>query len=231
MIGKESAAYGQLVVVTGRTDPALFPAPNEATDAEVIARSITEPECFALIFERHFDPIHRYVSRRLGELLADDLAMQVFTLAFDHRRRFRLEVASARPWLYGIATNLIRTHRRTERRLLAALCRLGACEVPAPDPTSSAERGAELRCVAQALSGLNDGQREVLLLHAWVGLCDAEIAAALDIPVGTVGSRLLRARRRLRSALDRAGLGDVPPREVQRAQPKGWPANLEDSLS
>lgn len=218
------------MVVTLRTHPALFPVPDEATDAEVVARSLTEPECFRLIFERHFDPIHRYIARRLGEVLADDLTMQVFTLAFDRRRTFRLEVASARPWLYGIATNLIRSHWRAERRLLAALGRLRANEIWAPDPTARLERATELRCVAQALGSLNDGQRDVLLLHAWVGLTDAEIATALAIPVGTVGSRLLRARRRLRGALDRAGLGDVPPSELQRAQPAGWLRNLEESL-
>jgi len=230
MIGKESVANGQLVVVTARTHPALFPVPNEVTDAEVVARSVTEPECFALIFERHFGPVYRYIARRLGELPADDLAMQVFTLAFERRRAFRLEVASARPWLYGIATNLIRSHWRAERRLLTALGRLRDSEAWVPDPTVRVERAAELRCIAQALATLSDGQRDVLLLHAWVGLSDAEIAVALGIPVGTVDSRLLRARRRLRSALDRAGLGDVPPSEVPRAQPAGWPAHLEESL-
>lgn len=92
---------------------------SSAADAEVVAASISEPERFSEIFERHFAVIHAYLARRIGSELADDLAAQVFTVAFERRRTFRPEAQSALPWLYGIATNLMRSHRRNERRLLA----------------------------------------------------------------------------------------------------------------
>src|SRR5258706_5091474 len=87
----------------------------EVHDGHRIASSLERPDEFAVIFERHFDAIHRYIARRLGPGLADDLAATVFAEAFAGRAGFLAHVDDARPWLYGIATNLIRRHRRRER--------------------------------------------------------------------------------------------------------------------
>src|SRR5271167_757563 len=87
-------------------------------DAALIARSLTVPEAFAGVFDRHFDAVHRYLARRVGRERADDLASQTFTVAFERRASFRPGEAGAPPWLLGIATNLLRNHRRSEQRLL-----------------------------------------------------------------------------------------------------------------
>ena len=154
-----------------------------------------------MIFERHFDAVHAYLARRVGTGRADDLASMTFTIGFERRRTFCASRSSARPWLFGIATNLVRNDWRSEQRALQALVRLGSepgeriAAVQWPGFELEAERAAGL------LEQLDDGQREVLLLHAWEGLSYHEIAVALEIPIGTVRSRLARARARLRSEL------------------------------
>jgi RNA polymerase sigma-70 factor (ECF subfamily) len=176
-------------------------------DADLIAASFSDPEQFAAIFERHFEPIHRYAARRVGSALADDLTARVFTIAFERRRRFDMTAPDARPWLYGIASNLVRGNHRAERRQLAALSRLAALA----DTTDGQEAGGlvdgrERARLARALNQLDRRQRDVLLLHCWADLSHAEIAVALGIPPGTVASRLSRARQRVRAALeDEAG--------------------------
>ena len=86
------------------------------TDAAIIERSLTQPEAFATIFDRYSDDIHRYVARRLGAEIADDLMSETFIIAFRRRNRYDVSHPAARPWLYGIATNLVGNHRRSEAR-------------------------------------------------------------------------------------------------------------------
>jgi RNA polymerase sigma factor (sigma-70 family) len=182
-------------------------------DADLIAASISDPEQFAEIFERHYEPIHRYASRRLGPTLADDVTAQVFTIAFERRRRYDLNAPDARPWLYGIVSNLIRTHRRAERRLLHAVSRLATrVEATSTNETEGLLDQRERARLARALNRLDRHQRDVLLLHSWAGLSHAEIAVALGIPAGTVASRLSRARRHVRAALEDESGG--PARQV-----------------
>ena len=94
-------------------------------DGDVIARSVHEPECFGLIWDRYAGDVHRFVMRRLGRDLADDVTAETFAQALRQRARFEAG-RSARPWLFGIAANLIGKHRRTEIRGLRAVARLGA---------------------------------------------------------------------------------------------------------
>jgi RNA polymerase sigma factor (sigma-70 family) len=182
-------------VTTSHAPPA--PSPAQASDAALIGRSLDEPAIFAAVFERHFDVVHRYVARRLGSELADELASETFTRAFDHRHTFDRTNLDARPWLLGIATNLMRRHWRTERRRLAALQRLaGSGHVRA----AGAE--APQADVLEALRSLGRDEREALLLLAWADLSYEQIAVALAVPIGTVRSRLSRARGRMRHRLD-----------------------------
>jgi DNA-directed RNA polymerase specialized sigma24 family protein len=102
-------------------DPAGPPA--EATDADVIRLSRTEPERFEEIFRRWFVRIHQYLGGRVGGRIADDLAAEVFARAFAQRERYDLTRDSAGPWLYGIATNLAGTYWRQERSRYWALAR------------------------------------------------------------------------------------------------------------
>jgi RNA polymerase sigma-70 factor (ECF subfamily) len=181
-----------------------------ADDADVIERSWNDPEQFAALFDRHAPRIHRYVARRAGREVADDLVAETFLAAFARRRSYDLGYADAGPWLYGIATNLVGQHRRDEVRQF----RIRQASVPELDVPGHAERVAgdvtarALRgLLAAALAGLPGGDRDVLLLIAWEQLTYAETARALGIPVGTVRSRLSRVRTRLREEI--AGASSV----------------------
>ncbi|MFG2784616.1 RNA polymerase sigma factor [Streptomyces prunicolor] len=180
-------------------------AARDGNDAEVVARSLEQPELFALLYDRYASDIHRYAARRLGDGAADDITADTFLAAFRIRSRYDLTRANARPWLYGIAGNLIGKQRRTEVRALKALARTGRDPVAASWGDSWVEdtdsRIAAQGPLAGALAALSAGDRNVLLLVAWADLTYQEVAEALDIPVGTVRSRLNRARRKVRSAL------------------------------
>jgi RNA polymerase sigma factor (sigma-70 family) len=179
-------------------------ARQEADDAALIEQSWHEPEAFAGLYDRHAADIHRYVTRRLGSQVADDVVGETFLSAFQRRRRYDLARPDAGPWLYGIAANLIGKHRRAEVRLLRALARTGAdpvAESYADRVDARVSAAAAQRALAAALVSLAAGDREVLLLIAWADLAYDEVAVALDIPIGTVRSRLHRARKRVREAL------------------------------
>ncbi|WP_449063898.1 RNA polymerase sigma factor [Planomonospora algeriensis] len=176
---------------------------GDVGDAEVIRRSLEEPEAFALLFDRYAPEIHRYAVRRLGDSLADDVVADTFLAAFRRRDRYDLTRPDARPWLYGIAGNLIGRHRRVEIRSYRALARTGVDEVAesyADRVDAQVSASAVQKDLAGALAGLSAGDREVLLLVAWADLTYDEVAEAVGIPVGTVRSRLHRARRKTRAA-------------------------------
>ncbi|WP_433790049.1 RNA polymerase sigma factor [Actinoplanes sp. CA-252034] len=181
-------------------------------DADVAAllRSRTEPECFAALFERYFAALHGYASRRLDGAGGDDVAAETFLIAFRQRDRFDPARGSVRAWLYGIATNLIRARRREEAQGCLAYARAAAHppDEPVHDERTADRVTAEAagKRIVAALAELSAGDRDALLLVVWGELSHEETAAALDIPVGTVGSRLHRARRKIRAALD-----DVDP--------------------
>lgn len=175
-------------------------------DVTVLLRSRAEPDCFAELFERYFAGLHGYASRRLDGPGGDDVAAETFLIAFRQRDRFDPERGSVRAWLYGIATNLIRARRREEAQGYLAYARAAAH--PPDDPVHEerttdriAAEAARKRIVA-ALADLSAGDRDALLLVVWGELSHEETAAALGIPVGTVGSRLHRARRQIRAAFD-----------------------------
>ena len=174
------------------------------TDADVIELSRHEPEQFTVLFRRHAPYIQRYVARRLGPDAADDIVAETFLLAFRQRDKYDPSRADARPWLYGISTNLIGRHRRAEIRLYRALARTGADPVVEPFTDRVDERVSASSAsgqLAAALAKLSADVRDTLLLAAWGDLTYEEIATALGVPVGTVRSRLSRARSKLRQIL------------------------------
>jgi RNA polymerase sigma-70 factor (ECF subfamily) len=176
-------------------------------DGDVIAASLDDPDRFREIFERHFDAIYAFTARRLGREIADDLGATVFVEAFSARSRFELDRADARPWLYGIATNLMHRHRRTETRRLRAY---GRTEPTRPDDPIDIDQRLDATAMgprlAAGLRALASRDRDTLLLFAWADLSYEDIALATNVPVGTVRSRIHRARHRLRAEL---GVRDV----------------------
>lgn len=171
-----------------------------ADDAALIERSIGEPDCFAWLFDRHAAAIYRYIARRLGPDAADDLCSEAFLIAFQRRARYDREQPDARPWLYGIATNLVSRHRRDEIRFFRAIARMSANPPDEPAADQRVDAQAVNGQLAAALASLPDSHRDTLLLVA-SGLSHEEVARALGVPAGTVASRLARARRKLRAAL------------------------------
>jgi RNA polymerase sigma-70 factor (ECF subfamily) len=174
---------------------------NES-DAAVITASLADPGRFGAIFDRHATIVFRYLVRRVGVDEAESVLGDVFRVAFEKRANYDAARPNARPWLYGIATNLLAHHRRTEARRIGATARLLARR-PAGDDTSDQvverlDAEALWPHIADAVAALPEGERDALLLFAWEELSYDEIACALDVPVGTVRSRLNRARETLR---------------------------------
>jgi RNA polymerase sigma factor (sigma-70 family) len=191
---------------------------EEESDAAVIAASLATPACFGTIFDRHATVLHRYLVRRLGPDDADGMVADVFRIAFEKRAAYDFDRPTARPWLYGIATNVLAKHRRSEGRRIHATARVVARQPPPLDEaelvSGAVDAADQWQRVAVALTRLPATERDVLLLHVWEGLPYEDVAAAVGIPVGTVRSRLNRARRRLRELTQPSGeerRGEIVP--------------------
>ena len=165
---------------------------------------------FSELYERHARTIYNYLFRRLADWSeAEDLTAVVFLEAF--RRRADVVVVDGKllPWLYGIATNVLRNRRRAlwrHRSLVAQLASQPSTD-GTPDVVARSEAAEQMRSVLQRIAGLPRGQQDVIALCVWSGLSYEEAAAALGVPVGTVRSRLSRARAAL----------DYPPAELDGA--------------
>jgi len=152
---------------------------------------------FHALFDAQYADIHRYLAHRLGdEAAAEDLAAETFLRAYRARRSY--VAGSPRAWLFTIATNLLRDHVRSGVRRDLAFASL-AGHAPPPPPSEFAFPDPEL---AEALATLREEEREALLLLAWAELSYEEIAAATGVAIGTVRSRLSRARAHLTAVLD-----------------------------
>ncbi|WP_214409509.1 RNA polymerase sigma factor [Sphaerisporangium fuscum] len=180
---------------------------EEVSDAAIIEQSWRDPERFAAVFDRYYFQIHGFAAQRLGPSLADDVAAETFLIAFDRRERYDLAREDARPWLYGIVANLIARHHRTEARRYRALSRAplgGTDEGHAEQVAGRVDAEALRGPLMAALAKITDAHRDVLLLVAWAGLSCEEAAEALGVPPATARTRLHRARKKIRAALDRA---------------------------
>lgn len=176
---------------------------KKSTEGELIHLSLEDPDLFAEIFAAHYTPIFRFVSAALDRQRAEDIAGEVFLRAFDSRHRFDPSYESARPWLYGIASNLIQDHLRKAARQHRAYQRAAngddaesGFENEVASRVDAAESIPDLR---DALMDLRTEEASVVLLYVAGDRTYQEIADILGIPIGTVRSRLSRARQNLRN--------------------------------
>lgn len=172
---------------------------------------VLEVAAFDQIFDDYAADIFKYLARRLGDQNAADVTAEVFRLAIEGRTRYDPSRGmGVRPWLYGIAANLIRSHYRKEERQRRALKRLTWSAVPSggfefDDVDERLVTAEQLPIVLTVIDELSIEDRETLLLSVWEGLSHAEVAVALGIPEGTVKSRLNRVRKKIRERVDRFG--------------------------
>jgi RNA polymerase sigma-70 factor (ECF subfamily) len=169
------------------------------TDGALIEQSVRgRADAFVEVVRRHEVAVHGFLARRAGQQAADDLLGEVWVRAFAARGGYDPGHAGARPWLYGIARNVLRAHWRSRPDTSAA-----AEETVDPwdDVVDRLDSAAQARELTSALRALPAPERDVLLLVAWEQLSPAEVAAVLGVPQGTVRSRLHRARAALRPVL------------------------------
>jgi RNA polymerase sigma factor (sigma-70 family) len=171
-------------------------------DALIIGASLEEPQRFEEIFDRHYETVRRYAQRSVGPDAGEEVAAQTFLEAFAHRARFNAAYSSARPWLLGIATNLVRHQARSDRVHWTAMLRMiveREEEEPIGEDGLDAERHGPV--IRAALATLKEDDREAFLLHALGELSYREVAESMGIPVGTARSKVFRVRRALRERL------------------------------
>jgi len=171
----------------------------DETDEQVLGWSKAgDPTAFVELFWRHGPAVHAYLARRTGRHDADDLLSEVWLRAFKGRVSYDRRCPDARPWLYGIARNVLRAHWREAARPVV----VAEGAEPALDPWSDADlrldAAAQVETLRQTLAALSEDEREVLLLVVWEQLTPAEVAVTLGIPQGTARSRLHRALSALR---------------------------------
>jgi RNA polymerase sigma-70 factor (ECF subfamily) len=180
-----------------------------------MSRRVRSPEPIEGLFVAHFGSIYRFAVYRVGRDAAHDIAAETFAQAL--RSAERLDAArDARAWLFGIASNVIRHHRRAEERRIRAYATVKRqSEAPGRNGRHPAESENLLRArLVDALLELDARDREALLLFAWADLSYEEISTALEIPPGTVRSRIHRARRLLRESLGETGVPSTGSRVV-----------------
>ncbi len=170
------------------------------SDAEIVRRSMGgDAKAFGELFWRHNGAVHAYLARRAGRDVADDLVAEVWLRGFRNRATFDLHYPDARPWLYGIARNVLNSHWRQLTK--APPLQPAAISDPWPDLVEHLDEKERRVALLKALDSLTVDEREVLLLVAWEQLSAAEIALMLDVPASTVRNRLRRARVCMRSGL------------------------------
>jgi len=182
---------------------------SETTDAALWARAAAgETAAFGTLFDRHARTVYNYCFRRTGNWSqAEELAAIVFLEAWRRHADLRIVRDDALPWLLGVATNVLRNSRRSQRRYRAALARLPRerGEDFANDVDERLDDERQMRAVLRVLDKLPRADQDVLALCVWEELSYERAALALDVPVGTVRSRLSRARARLRELTETCG--------------------------
>ncbi len=197
-VGKCFARNGHYLYVSTYSDRRLW---ERALEGEAAA--------FGELFERHATSVYNYLFRRCGNwATAQDLTSLVFLELWRKRSDISLERESALPLLLGVATNVLRNRKRTERRHRAALERMPAPPQswsPHEDVVDKLTDEQRMRELQRVLDRLPKREQDLIVLCVWMELTYEEAADALCLPIGTIGSRLSRAKRRLRGLLEPSG--------------------------
>jgi RNA polymerase sigma factor (sigma-70 family) len=152
----------------------------------------------ARLFDAHGQALYAYAARRLGSTLAEDIVADTFRSAIESAGRYDPAMGNERAWLFGITSNLIRRHWRTEQRRLAALIRSDGYPIGYTDDYERVDTHQRTQRLVDRIGQLAPDDRDLLVLIAWEGFSNRDAAAVLGLPVGTVGSRLHRIRAVLR---------------------------------
>jgi RNA polymerase sigma factor (sigma-70 family) len=213
---RAGARYWEPIGLRRELNSRVRAIPSVSSDSEIVLRSRDHPAAFAEVYDRHASTVYRYAARRVGAEGADDVMSETFLVAFERRDRYDVVYDNALPWLLGIATVLIRKHRGAEARFLrsaatAAAAAAGEAVVDDRDDRLDARRA--IGELATSIRRMPARDRDALLLYAWGDLDYEGVALAMDIPVGTVRSRLNRARRVLRQSA-----GSTPAEEVDHGR-------------
>ncbi len=180
---------------------------DQESDPQLIRRSLVDKSAFTQIFDRHYPPVHRFLVAHWGSEVGADLASETFLVAFDQRERFDMSRDSARPWLFGIARNLSKMEARRLRRESGAVVRAAERDefedfVDLLVRRLDAQRQATSLGLSQALKQLRPEDLTVLTMSALGEMTHTQIAESLNIPIGTVKSRLHRTVTSLRDLFE-----------------------------
>jgi RNA polymerase sigma factor (sigma-70 family) len=189
---------------------------SNQSDAELLRRSASDPEAFRVVYDRHARAVYGWLAARCGsDDLALDLTAETFAEAFRVARRFRSGSADARPWLLGIAGNLLRVAWRTQRIETRARVRLGVLEATRvvlddsmDDVIARLDREQRDGSFARALGALTASQREAVELRIQGESSYAEIAKALGCSAGAARVRVFRGLRQLDRQLGETDAGN-----------------------
>ena len=187
------------MILRGVRQASLEEATRNTPDPELIRRLASgELDALGTLYDRYQKPLRRFIVRSSSNNAdVDDLLHATFLAAVASAARYDGR-ASCRPWLVGIAAQLLRRRRQTFGRFLAVLSALRGTTQSSRDPRPELQARTD---VSRALAGLTEAKRMTLLMAEVEGMTCSEIAAALEVPVGTVWTRLHAARRELRQAL------------------------------
>jgi RNA polymerase sigma factor (sigma-70 family) len=174
---------------------------SDLTDAEAIRASFEEPDAFEIVFRRHYQAIRAYLQRRLGTDIGEELAAQTFLVAISKRSAYDFAYPSAKPWLFAIATNLLRHHVRDETRHLRKLAEQIPTDTHGDDEDDRLSAIRLQPLLAEAIAKLRGPDRDALLLFSLADMSYEDISVTLGIPIGTVRSRIHRARALMREQL------------------------------
>jgi RNA polymerase sigma factor (sigma-70 family) len=181
------------------------------------------------LFERHFDAVVRFFRNKTDEA-AEDLVQQTFLGCMRGQQRFRGD-ASFRTYLFVVAHNVLKNHYRRRGRAEAEVdFSVSSVFDLAPSPSLIVARRQEHQRLLEGLRRIPLELQVALELHYWEGLSATEIGIVLELPAGTVKTRLRRAKQLVRERMDALAALDSPAPEATEADLEAWARAVRGDL-